>query len=478
MAGFKALSAGAKAALLAGGAAVVGLAGYGGWTYSKSPVAEPTVAQGEGAVVVAAAPPATAPIKPVVSDPVAEPAAAAIPAVDEPAVVAAPAASPDQPTEVAPIAPSFDVVRVEPDGSTVVAGRAEPGSKIILRVDGAEISATTADANGNFVGLLMLESSATPRMLTMTSILPDNSEVPAVAEVALAPTQSPPVVVAASPEPAPSDTAVASAEPAATTPAEPAAPLAEAPAALLITKDGVTVLQSGETAAADGPAPTLTIDTISYTPAGDVQLAGHGAPNSFVRVYLDNAPLIDVNAAESGLWASTMPPIAPGIYTLRVDQLAADGSVSARFETPFKRETPEALALAAKPAAPDASVVASAEEAPPVALAPAIATTEVATATPDAAAVPAVAADAPPTLEPAAAPASTVASDDGGQVKAVATAPISITVQPGFTLWGIASQQFGDGVMYVQVFEANKDKIRDPDLIYPGQVFVIPTASK
>ena len=45
--------------------------------------------------------------------------------------------------------------------------------------------------------------------------------------------------------------------------------------------------------------------------------------------------------------------------------------------------------------------------------------------------------------------------------------PVSITVQPGFTLWGIASKQFGDGVMYVQVSEANKDKIRDPNLIYP-----------
>jgi nucleoid-associated protein YgaU len=55
---------------------------------------------------------------------------------------------------------------------------------------------------------------------------------------------------------------------------------------------------------------------------------------------------------------------------------------------------------------------------------------------------------------------------------------IAVTVQPGFTLWGIAAEQFGDGVLYVQVYEANKDKIRDPDLIYPGQVFVIPSKSE
>jgi nucleoid-associated protein YgaU len=55
-------------------------------------------------------------------------------------------------------------------------------------------------------------------------------------------------------------------------------------------------------------------------------------------------------------------------------------------------------------------------------------------------------------------------------------APVTVTVQPGFTLWQIASERLGAGPRYVQVFEANKDQIRDPDLIYPGQVFTIPEA--
>ena len=68
-----------------------------------------------------------------------------------------------------------------------------------------------------------------------------------------------------------------------------------------------------------------------------------------------------------------------------------------------------------------------------------------------------------------------VAAPEAPSVEAQpAPAPVSITVQPGFTLWGIARENFGDGVLYVQVFEANKDKIRNPDLIYPGQVFTIP----
>lgn len=50
------------------------------------------------------------------------------------------------------------------------------------------------------------------------------------------------------------------------------------------------------------------------------------------------------------------------------------------------------------------------------------------------------------------------------------------TVQPGATLWAIAEERYGSGVLYVALFEANKDRIRDPDLIYPGQVFMIPDA--
>ena len=48
------------------------------------------------------------------------------------------------------------------------------------------------------------------------------------------------------------------------------------------------------------------------------------------------------------------------------------------------------------------------------------------------------------------------------------------TVQPGSTLWAIAKESYGAGIKYFKVFEANKERIRDPDLIYPGQVFEIP----
>jgi nucleoid-associated protein YgaU len=50
----------------------------------------------------------------------------------------------------------------------------------------------------------------------------------------------------------------------------------------------------------------------------------------------------------------------------------------------------------------------------------------------------------------------------------------SVTVQPGNNLWTLARLHYGSGVMYTQIFTANRELIRDPDLIYPGQIFRMP----
>ena len=53
----------------------------------------------------------------------------------------------------------------------------------------------------------------------------------------------------------------------------------------------------------------------------------------------------------------------------------------------------------------------------------------------------------------------------------------SYTVQKGDTLWNIAKKFYGDGSNYVAIYEANKDKIKNPNLIYEGQVLTIPNVS-
>ena len=53
--------------------------------------------------------------------------------------------------------------------------------------------------------------------------------------------------------------------------------------------------------------------------------------------------------------------------------------------------------------------------------------------------------------------------------------PVFHTVEKGDTLWAISEKTLGKGSRYMEIFEANKPMLSDPDKIYPGQVLRIPT---
>jgi nucleoid-associated protein YgaU len=182
------------------------------------------------------------------------------------------------------------------------------------------------------------------------------------------------------------------------------------PAILQSNADGVKLVQAPK------PEPEailaqLVLDTIGYSELGDVQLTGRAKIGSIIRIYLDNNSVSDLLADAEGHWRGELLGIDPGIYTLRLDELDTEGVVLSRLETPFKRESPEVL----NPVVVDTGP------------------------------------------EPVPTPA----------IRAV-------TVQKGDTLWAISRERYGDGVLYVKVFEANRSNIRDPHLIYPGQIFTIP----
>lgn len=388
---------------------------------------------------------------PVPGEPVVEPAAQA------------PEAAPTAPevaseVEAAPVPPTFDTVRVEPDGAALVAGRASAGADVSIRVGGLEVAAAVADGQGGFASLFSLPPSEVPRILTLVMTLPDGAEVASAETVVLAPTVAPLASVA------PADVMAGGIAPdAAVVPAEP-----QAPTALLLTDLGAQVLQSGAPEPAGEPAAAstlsvapVTIDAITYTAAGAVQLGGHGPGGAVLRLYLDNAELQTVAVPEGGVWATTLPEVVPGVYMLRADLLDAGGGVISRFETPFRRETLEALAAAVPPVAGEGESVAD----------EAVAAETLSAPEADAQSTPAETA-AVAIAEPEAATEAIVKLDVSPP------APVTVTVQPGYTLWRIAKDNFGRGVMYVQVFEANRDKIRDPDLIYPGQVFTVPAIAK
>lgn len=52
-----------------------------------------------------------------------------------------------------------------------------------------------------------------------------------------------------------------------------------------------------------------------------------------------------------------------------------------------------------------------------------------------------------------------------------------VTIRPGDTLWHIAQRSYGGGLQYTLIFRANRDQISDPDLIFPGQVFLLPATA-
>ncbi|MEO1238769.1 MAG: Ig-like domain-containing protein [Pseudomonadota bacterium] len=362
---------------------------------------------------------------------------------------AAEVAPEEDPSERPAIATQFDVVRIAPDGETLIAGKAEPGADITVLLDGVPVGEAVADRDGNFVAIFSIGRSETARVIALStdgadgtvvsaqeiivSPMPDDAavdvaaatpnlgDVPDDAQSAEEMTLEPLGDTSASSDAdaAPSDAAddggptttadapVDDIAPVTEPPAEVEAPLVpqapQAPTLLLAEGDRVRVIQSPTPEVFDD----IAIDAITYDVEGEVTLTGRAGSDGFVRVYLDNQPILTTEIAEDGNWRTALPEIDTGVYTLRVDAIDGAGNVTARAETPFLREAVE-----------DVQTLAEDQHS-----------------------------GAPPDL---------------------------VTVQPGNTLWGIASGRYGDGFLFVRVFEANKDQIRDPDLIYPGQIFTLP----
>ena len=423
--------------------------------------------------------------------------------------------TPAEPLSNSLSAPKFDVVRIEDDGSALIAGQAQGRGHVVLSVDGVELPEARADltGNGQFVIFAFLPATADQQSLKLHLYAQDGSgPVVSVQTIFVAPAPVEEAVAASesvAPESeAPAETATTDEtndatetdieiETAPTQAASTEAPADAAPATVILAdEDGVRVLQDGTPSA---PDPAVTIDTISYSSNGDVILGGRGQAGNFVRIYLDNQSIATSKISANGYWSLELSDIEPGIYTLRVDELNATADVVSRAETPFKREAAEELAELMAPEtepkepsvevpsqnvaeAPSAQTDAPSSDAPETA-AETVADTGSDTA-PDTSVtqvevtVQAEVAELNPQDEQSS-DGETVATEaqpaDTASVLRTPSQTFRVrTVQPGSTLWAIAKESYGAGIEYFKVFEANKERIRDPDLIYPGQVFEIP----
>jgi len=290
--------------------------------------------------------------------------------------------APERVEPVAAVAPRIDVARIGARGTLVSAGRAAPGAEVLLFSDGREIGRARADARGEWVILPEARIPPGAREFSLVAQSPGGEPIAAAETLVLVVPDSVLAEAAAGERPR-----VAAA----------------APLAVLLPPTGAQaaprVLQE-----AAGPRPALGLDIVDYDEGGDMRFAGSAAAGATVRVYVGRQHAGDAVADKAGRWALT-PLSQPryGRHALRVDQLAANGTVTARIELPFQRD---------------------------------------------------------PT------PQGESAMADG-----------TLVVQPGASLWRIARKVYGRGTRFTVIFQANREQIRDPRLIYPGQVFQLPEAA-
>jgi nucleoid-associated protein YgaU len=181
---------------------------------------------------------------------------------------------------------------------------------------------------------------------------------------------------------------------------------------------------------ADG-AKGLRIASVEAMAGGGAFMSGQAPAGAPVRLYLNDSFVASVTAGPDGKWTVRIDQgMQPGAYNVRADVIGADGKPLGRVEAPF--DLPVSMAAA------------------PVAAAPA----------------PAPAAAQPPVV--------TQQKDESVAGAAVVAELRTARVERGDSLWRISRTIYGEGPRYTQIYDANTNQIRNPNLIFPGQVLVVP----
>ncbi len=464
----------------------------------------------------------------------------------------APDASDTVTAEAPSAAPSIDILRVEPDGSFVIAGAAGPEAAVDILVNGDVLMSTTADANGDWTALgdrllppgdhamtiraTEAERPAARGAAEITIGIDADGATPLVAvaepgqpsQILQRPEPAPVVVAdaeeattAAQTEPAPADQVQAEpdAEPdtqasradlaagtdvAAATDGDAATETANDVTANSDTANDETIAPEASsedidtaaapaTAAAPSTEPVAdprraatVIDLVEVEAPGRVHVTGTTEAGDPVRVYLNGRHVGDARADARGDWQLTFDSeLPPGRYTVRADVVEpADGSVVARASVRFDRarvvlaDAQETDAAPASGDASEAAVETSVETATETAAQPVVPEPAAATATEGTAAQDVAAAPPPPTTDSTTAGTADDTSTEpaSGTATAAANQPETpeIVIERGDNLWRIARGIYGAGIRYTVIFEANRNQIEDPHLIFPDQVFTIP----
>ena len=176
------------------------------------------------------------------------------------------------------------------------------------------------------------------------------------------------------------------------------------------------------------PAPVsgarVAIRSVEADAPGGLVAKGSAQPNTTLRLYLNQADVAEAKTQSDGRWSLTIKSgISPGVYVIQADEINPSGAtVVASANTPF--DYPDMLTA--------------------------------------------------PALQAAAAPASAEPSSTPSPADPVVQSVQTKRVATGHTLWALSKSYYGDPTRYPAIVEANRAQIHNPNVIFPGQVFVVP----
>ncbi|MEO0328118.1 MAG: LysM peptidoglycan-binding domain-containing protein [Pseudomonadota bacterium] len=351
--------------------------------------------------------------------------------------------------KIVEIYPEFTLLRVEPDGSTVIAGTG-PANTTIKLIDGeVELGSTTTNADGGFVIVLDKPLTSGSHVLNLFAMLENgdkrfsrqsglinipesnNGEGPTIliAEAGEA------TKIVQKPEPeVVKETQVAASNEA----AEPEQIEQSTP--------------QPETASVDNSDIPVLIEAADIE-SGRIFIAGTGKPNASVNLYFDTKLIGTAEIASNGAFLfEGKKEVLAGQYAIRADMFEGKPTnVIARSQVKLIHQPEENLAVS--PAAEQPAVQEVASNVVP----------ETPQETdPD-----------QPTVSQTSGVTNEVPEASGDVIPVIRTGT-AVIIRRGDSLWRVADRSYGEGIRYTTIFEANRSQIVNPDLIFPGQVFKLP----
>lgn len=268
---------------------------------------------------------------------------------------------------------SFDVVRIDRDGVSVIAGRSEPNKKIKIYNEGNLIGEGNSDLNGQWV--IIIDEQIPNEILNLkvsTTDLSGNKESFSDQIVTVMPSK----IDGLTAEDLKDENNIVL--------------LTREDKASQILSDDPSFLQDEN---------KVNIRTIDYNEEKLI-LGGNAEANTEINAYIDNKFMGSARSDSRGKWILNINEnIIPGDYEIRADMVSNDNFVIARTKTKFKSLFDNL--------------------------------------------------------------------SDNFKLN-------SITIRPGDNLWNISRTKYGSGMQYTVLYLANSNQIVDPDLIFPGQVLMVP----